>query len=98
MALAESCTGGLIGKRLTDLPGASDVFPGGIIAYADEVKTRALGVGEDVLVSDGAVAGSVAAQMARGAAGSFGAGAGIGDLNQGVGNDFRQHEPKKRRA
>jgi nicotinamide-nucleotide amidase len=78
LAVAESCTGGLIGKRLTDLPGASDVFPGGVIAYSNDVKVRVLGVAGDVLAAEGAVAGPVAARMAREAARRCGAEAGIG--------------------
>jgi nicotinamide-nucleotide amidase len=55
IAAAESCTGGLISKRLTDIPGSSDVFTGGVIAYSNAVKVGFLGVSEDALSRFGAV-------------------------------------------
>ena len=64
---AESCTGGLIAKRLTDLPGASQVFRGGIVSYCDEVKASVLGVPETLLKEKGAVSPEVAIAMAEGA-------------------------------
>lgn len=67
VATAESCTGGLIAKRITDVPGASEVFDCGIISYANEIKHRVLGVSEDDLNKYGAVSEPVARQMARGA-------------------------------
>lgn len=67
VATAESCTGGLIAKRITDVPGASDVFDCGIISYANEIKHRVLGVSEDDLNKYGAVSEPVARQMAQGA-------------------------------
>jgi nicotinamide-nucleotide amidase len=67
LATAESCTGGLVAARLTDVPGSSDVFLGSIVAYSDEVKAAQLGVPEDVLVEHGAVSAETAAAMARGA-------------------------------
>jgi nicotinamide-nucleotide amidase len=78
MAVAESCTGGLIAKRITDRAGSSDVFVGGIVAYANEVKMSALGVSPQDLARHGAVSEPVARQMARGVADRFGAAAGIG--------------------
>ena len=49
LATAESCTGGLVSARLTSVPGSSDVFVGGVVSYANEVKASALGVPEEVL-------------------------------------------------
>ena len=72
VAVAESCTGGLLGARITDVPGSSAVFLGGVIAYANEVKVRDLGVDETVLARDGAVSETVAAAMATGVRGRFG--------------------------
>ena len=78
LAVAESCTGGLIAKRLTDLPGASMVFRGGVVAYDNRVKVGLLGVEEAVLETDGAVSEAVARQMATGVAAGLQADAGIG--------------------
>ncbi len=64
---AESCTGGLIGKRITDIPGASTVFPGGIISYCDRVKADVLGVNPETLQNETAVSAACAAEMAQGA-------------------------------
>lgn len=66
LAVAESCTGGLIGARVTRLPGSSDYFVGGVVAYADAVKVTALGVDEGLLTQKGAVSAEVAAAMAEG--------------------------------
>jgi nicotinamide-nucleotide amidase len=73
LATAESCTGGLVGSRLTDVPGASDVFLGAVVAYADEVKRLALGVPDELLRRKGAVSAEVAAAMAAGARATLGA-------------------------
>lgn len=67
VATAESCTGGLIAKRITDVPGASEVFECGIISYANGIKHKVLGVSEDDLNKYGAVSEPVAKQMAQGA-------------------------------
>jgi PncC family amidohydrolase len=64
---AESCTGGLIGHLLTEVPGSSDYVLGGVIAYANEVKRGVLGVAEETLSTVGAVSAETALQMARGA-------------------------------
>lgn len=66
LATAESCTGGLIGKRITNISGASSVFDCGIISYSNEIKHKILGVSEDDLRTYGAVSEQVAKQMAQG--------------------------------
>ena len=66
-AAAESCTGGLIAKRITDVPGASLVFMGGVVSYTDTVKHRVLGVPAEMLEEYGAVSAPVARAMAEGA-------------------------------
>lgn len=66
LGAAESCTGGLIAKRLTDVPGASQAFRGGIVSYTNQVKTSALGVPQEVLDQYGAVSAETAAAMAEG--------------------------------
>lgn len=67
LATAESCTGGGIGAALTAVPGASDVYKGGIISYCNEIKEKLLGVPAQVLVTHGAVSAPVAEAMAMGA-------------------------------
>jgi nicotinamide-nucleotide amidase len=67
LGTAESCTGGLVAGRLTDVPGASDVFRGAVVAYANEVKQAQLGVPAEVLAEHGAVSAETAAAMAHGA-------------------------------
>lgn len=78
VAVAESCTGGLVAKRITDQPGASRVFAGGVVAYADEVKTSQLGVSAEDIRREGAVSETVARGMALGVTERFGVEAGIG--------------------
>lgn len=67
LASAESCTGGLIAKLITDLPGASAVFRGGVVSYATEVKADVLGVPKGILDEHGAVSEPTARAMAEGA-------------------------------
>jgi nicotinamide-nucleotide amidase len=78
VATAESCTGGLVAKRITDRAGSSDVFVGGVVAYSNAVKVAELGVSPEDLAKHGAVSEPVARQMARGVKERFGASAGIG--------------------
>lgn len=73
LATAESCTGGSLAGRLTDVPGASEVFLAGYITYANEAKQNALGVPADLLAAHGAVSEPVAAAMAEGARRASGA-------------------------
>ena len=67
LGTAESCTGGLVAKRFTDLPGSSQVFKGGIVAYTNEIKEKLLGVSPAVLAEKSAVSPEVALAMAEGA-------------------------------
>ena len=67
LATAESCTGGMVAERVTEIAGSSDVFIGAVVAYANEVKERELGVPAAVLAKHGAVSAETAAAMARGA-------------------------------
>jgi nicotinamide-nucleotide amidase len=77
LAVAESCTGGLLGARLTEIPGSSDVFLGGAIAYHNRVKTRILGVSGQLLQEHGAVSEAAVRAMAEGAIHHFGANAAL---------------------
>jgi PncC family amidohydrolase len=67
LALAESCTGGLVADRITNQPGSSDYFMGGIVAYSYEAKVSLLGVSWDTLHQHGAVSRETVIEMARGA-------------------------------
>lgn len=77
LVVAESCTGGLISKYLTDLPGSSRVFWGGFLSYSNEAKTRLLGVGGLLLAAEGAVSEPVVRAMAEGAVAASGADVGV---------------------
>lgn len=78
IAVAESCTGGMLGERLTAIAGSSDVFLGGVIAYDNRVKESQLGVSPETLASVGAVSEEVARQMASGVRGRLAADIGVG--------------------
>ena len=78
LAVAESCTGGMLGMRLTAVPGSSRVVQGGTIAYANAVKVRELDVSQSDLDAHGAVSEPVARAMATGARLRFGTNIGIG--------------------
>jgi len=73
LALAESCTGGFIAHRVTNVPGSSKIFPGGIVAYSNAAKQKFLGVHAETLARHGAVSKAVAREMAEGARARFGA-------------------------
>ncbi len=77
VAVAESCTGGGLGQALTRMPGSSAYFLGGIIAYANDVKVRLLGVPESLLTEHGAVSAAVAVAMAEGSRRAIGADVGL---------------------
>ncbi len=77
LALAESCTGGLIGHRITNVPGSSEYFLGSVVAYAYEAKVRLLGVSWDTLNTFGAVSRETVLEMARGACRVLGADIGM---------------------
>ena len=78
LAVAESCTGGLLSKRITDIPGCSDYYLGGVCSYANSVKMNVLGVKKETLDAVGAVSPEVAEQMAEGVARALGADIGVG--------------------
>jgi nicotinamide-nucleotide amidase len=73
LALAESCTGGLVGSLITDVPGSSDYFLGGAVTYANSAKAAVLGVRQTTLAEHGAVSPQAAGEMAQGARRLFGA-------------------------
>ncbi len=72
LSVAESCTGGLLGSRITDVPGASRYFLGGVVAYSNEAKMSILGVSRETLERYGAVSEQCAREMAVGVAKLFG--------------------------
>ncbi len=78
LAVAESCTGGMLGQRLTAIAGSSDVFAGGVIAYDNEVKIELLGVEREALQLHGAVSEEIATAMATAARRRFGVDLGVG--------------------
>jgi nicotinamide-nucleotide amidase len=78
LAAAESCTGGLVAHLITEVPGSSGYFRGGVVAYSDDVKQAALGVPEETLRAHGAVSAQVALAMAEGVRARMGAHVGAG--------------------
>jgi nicotinamide-nucleotide amidase len=78
LAVAESCTGGLMSAQITDVPGASDVFLGGVVSYSNDAKERFLDVPRDVLVAHGAVSEEVSRTMASGVRNRFASDWGVG--------------------
>lgn len=78
LAVAESCTGGKLGDAVTEVPGSSSYFLGGVISYSNDAKKELLGVSSETLESKGAVSEEVAIQMARAVRGLFGADIGVG--------------------
>lgn len=78
LAVAESCTGGKLGDLITEVPGSSDYFLGGIISYCNDAKASLLGVDRETLKAKGAVSEEVALQMATGARRALGADIGVG--------------------
>ncbi len=78
IAVAESCTGGLLGNMITDVPGSSAYFRGGIIAYQNDVKQKLLNVPSSVLTAVGAVSEEVARAMANGVRKLLGSDIGVG--------------------
>jgi nicotinamide-nucleotide amidase len=77
LATAESLTGGLLGGRITGVPGSSDYYLGGVVAYATDAKASLLGVDQELLAAEGPVSEPVAAAMAEGARKAFGADLGL---------------------
>lgn len=78
VATAESCTGGLLGKSITDVSGSSAVYPGGVISYCNRIKHEILGVDQELLDTLGPVSAPVAHEMARGVKRVIGADLGLG--------------------
>src|SRR4030066_2444973 len=72
LSIAESCTGGLINDRITDIPGSSDYFEGGMVTYSNKSKTELLGIPEAYIKRFGAVSPQVAKKMAQGVRKAFG--------------------------
>jgi PncC family amidohydrolase len=92
IAVGESCTGGLLGAALTAVAGSSEYMRGGVIAYADDVKSEQLGVGRHVLATHGAVSAEVAEAMAAGARVRFEADLGVG-ITGVAGPGSSEHKP-----
>jgi len=94
LGTAESCSGGLVAKRITDLAGASKVFLGGIVSYANSAKTQLLGVSQELLDTNGAVSAEVAVAMAKGARAALGCDLAVSTTGvAGPGEDERGNPP-----
>ncbi|HET7584102.1 MAG TPA: competence/damage-inducible protein A [Gemmatimonadaceae bacterium] len=78
IATAESCTGGMLGARITAVPGSSDVYAGGVVAYENAVKEQLLGVSPNTLAAHGAVSEEVVREMAQGVRAALGTAIGVG--------------------
>lgn len=78
LAVAESCTGGLLAQRITDIPGASAHFLGGVVTYTEDAKVRLLDMDEDLIAENGVVSMPVAAKMAKRVRKALGSDIGIG--------------------
>ncbi len=92
LAVAESCTGGWIGKQLTDVPGSSEYFVGGVVCYSNQAKQTLLGVSSELLQSEGAVSEAAALQMAAGVRRVLGSSVGLavtGIAGPGGGTDTK---------
>jgi nicotinamide-nucleotide amidase len=90
ISTAESCTGGLLAERITQIPGSSDYFAGSIVSYSNDAKIRLLGVSDRLLDTFGAVSGEVAEAMARAVKNQFGTTIGVsitGTAGPGGGTD-----------
>jgi len=94
LAIAESCTGGLLSKRITDIPGASQVYIGGVIAYSEQSKTELLGIERDLIRQYNEVSEEVALAMAKAVRTKLGASIGIGITGiAGPDSDSSKREP-----
>lgn len=94
LVTAESCTGGLLGKLITDVPGASRVYLGGAVTYAYEMKEKLLGIDHGLLETKGAVCEEVAVGMAKNARERFGADYALSVTgNAGPGTDEKNPNP-----
>jgi PncC family amidohydrolase len=92
IAVAESCTGGLLGAALTAIAGSSAYVRGGVIAYADDVKAEHLGVGRHLLATHGAVSAEVAEAMAAGVRRRYESDLGVG-ITGVAGPEASEHKP-----
>ncbi len=92
-ATAESCTGGLLGAAITNIPGASAWYAGGVTAYANHVKNAVLGVSNDILITQGAVSEACVCAMAEGACRVLGAQVAVSVSGVAGPSGGTQHKP-----